>query len=650
MSYKKNVAIIFDTSSSMLWGKDKQPALFAALEDAAIIKANLSYQDTLICFADDLPAASNLEHIHAITNDIIKIAQLSLKRAPLDSLIIQALQELRKRQNQKNIVLIMSDMQYATWKESLADGLMEYAGREFRDVLKNTSFLCLPYYHSYPATNFALIDFSANPPLAMQADQISLSCSISNAGNIAISPGNLEIKANGSIIFTTNLTTALAPAAVTNVVHKTAKLPAGEHVFTAVLKNNDEILADNSRHCVIRVLPPISMLIVDGKHLTDFPENSAEIIKMVFSSSLSMDGKQQVLCNNIAKINYTDLKNYSSFKNNDIVVLANVDFLPAIVAEALLQFVEGGGLLFIAAGNKVEPEFYNNWKSRSGEHVLPALLKDTMFFPPSEWQINLSDAEGLKGKNIEDEKNFWLEKVVVSSLWRLEPRNTPFLFSVSFQNGVPLLMCNKIGNGAVLLSAMSFERREGDLIEKPFFAPLLYEVLHCAFIKLFGNVNFYSRESSRIGLIPLHPIFSEDSYSTETVARVSSAYGKQITGHLITQGRKTYFEVAPLYDSGLYEFPVPAHLENKYGKKIHINVLDEVLESDATPVSKKELQAMEEKLNVCIIDSIDDVLRELRNEVRGIPLWRYLLVLVVVLFIGELMITKFFRTGKKAKE
>ncbi len=638
---RKKLTIIVDTSSSMFFTNGLEMPIEKAFKDLKIIQANLSKREPLLLLAGGVVSeASPLKELHTKVSQLSLTSSNFLNRAPIHLSIIQALRKIREKSVKNNIILIFSDMQYATWQEVLDEGFVEKLTKEYGDVLGNTSFLILPYYHTFPTNNLALINFSIYPPLAMQADEFFLRCDITNTGNGVASLEKLEIKLDARTLYLTNLSGVLSPQMSTTLVWSASRLPAGEHIFSAFLNKTDDIAGDNISHFVVRVMPKLKVLILDGKAFKNVSNSSGEIINRVLSSAAIIGKKQHVVSYDIRKINYTDL-NFTNYSQPDIIVLANIAFLPQNTAETIAKFVEDGGILLVAAGNNIEPDFYNFWKSTDGRFILPAIFKEMIFFPASEWQLNFRDLKVLKKPNIENEKEFWLEGVKLSNLWRLERRIYDCLFDISFKNGIPLFISNKIKDGAVILSAMSFEENEGDLQEKTFFAPLLHEVLRNTFINMGYSANFYVGEPIRT-IIPSAKSYQLNPHPINTYADIKLLNGKKEGSCYVEMKNGKLICANPaLHQPGLYEILMPKNFGYEYGKKIHINVIDAFTESDPTIVPFKELLHLMDKIDFKIVKSVEDVIKAQQNKDNLLALWHFFILMAILFFFCDFFITRF---------
>jgi hypothetical protein len=151
----------------------------------------------------------------------------------------------------------------------------------------------------------------------------------------------------------------------------------------------------------------------------------------------------------------------------DVVVLANAPPPPPHVARRLVELVQNGGGLLVAAGDNVQPRPY---VARIGE-ILPARPRaDAPLDPP----LTLSGAEGAR---IVSGIDTGLDAVRARRRLLLEPPGPDGHVELAFEDGAPALAVGTYGAGRTAILAVTLDDDFSDLPYRPGFLPLVVRLL-----------------------------------------------------------------------------------------------------------------------------------------------------------------------------
>ncbi|MEW6775020.1 MAG: VWA domain-containing protein [Bdellovibrionota bacterium] len=248
-----------------------------------------------------------------------------------------------------------------------------------------------------------------------------------------------------------------------------------------IVLDPDDLPLDDEYFLILRSRPPIEVLLVDGDpRPIDFlsetfflgsalsPERAAG--SRVHSRTLRPAGFQS-----------EDLKKVQA------VVLANVGAadLGAAGWDKLRKFVEKGGGLFLALGDRVDPDEYN----RVADALLPAALRlkldvSSQSFSRQAGALHDSRITSLdlahpalrifgKGQPAD------FSRAAFKAYFLTEPaggRASSIL--ARFGSGAPALLERSVGKGRVLLWTSALDVGWGDLAIKPVFLPLVHQLLY----------------------------------------------------------------------------------------------------------------------------------------------------------------------------
>lgn len=244
----------------------------------------------------------------------------------------------------------------------------------------------------------------------------------------------------------------------------------GYHVLTARIPK-DSMPADDQRSAGVRAVAQVRVLLVNGGPIAR--DRSSELFYL--SNALRpvpRSAWEDYPVKLIEKSN-TDLDS-TRFEDFDVVVLANVPDLPSAIAARLQQFVETGGGLWIGAGNRLNPAFYNNIP------FSPAALSSPAGDPADEdHSFKLSDrAVDHPILNIwSDSSSGSLASPKIFRYLKLTPAPDSKIVA-KFSNDEPAIVERDVAQGRVILWSTTFNTAWNDLGARAnVFVPLCQRTL-----------------------------------------------------------------------------------------------------------------------------------------------------------------------------
>lgn len=247
----------------------------------------------------------------------------------------------------------------------------------------------------------------------------------------------------------------------------------------------DELPGDNRQDIAIEVVQALPVLLVDGDtKLT--PGRGTYFLQAALSPA--GDPTPSVLARQVPITAFTpdDLKNNVDKDRPGsrprVLVLQNVPRLSNEQQQAVVNFLNDGGSVFVTLGERVDANYYNEQLFKGGEGWLPARLEDKV------------------GSEVEEDKAI---HVLLTSFYHpaLEPfRETKDLTSVSFprrwrvapppknsaaaaiallSDDQPWMVERAFGQGRVILSVVPFDNAwRTKLSAHPAFIPLAHELVY----------------------------------------------------------------------------------------------------------------------------------------------------------------------------
>ena len=140
----------------------------------------------------------------------------------------------------------------------------------------------------------------------------------------------------------------------------------GQHTIELILPG-DAMAGDNARSLTVEIAESVRILLVDGE--PGVLKRDSEVFfveQMLFSGNVPIKTTTQP---------DSEWFNQPGVGNYDLVVLANVEKIPASRVDQLRAMVESGMGLMVFPGDQVDPSAYNNLMFAGGDGLLPASLE-----------------------------------------------------------------------------------------------------------------------------------------------------------------------------------------------------------------------------------------------------------------------------------
>lgn len=238
------------------------------------------------------------------------------------------------------------------------------------------------------------------------------------------------------------------------------------------LVDADAMEVDNRRHFTFRMKKQVQVLLVNGSP-SSVPYRD-ELFFTVRALNPGNRSKSSIVPEVVTAEGFGD-KELSEY---DVVLMANVARLSTERGKALETFVDNGGGLFIAAGDQVETDLYNE----ALDELLPKPMrrvkqlaeKDDPDAPVKVTRLGASRRKHPVFQVFDLPGGESLQSVKVYKYMLLEP-SPPEQSNVvlSYKDGAPALIERKRGNGRVFLWTSTLDRAWTDLPVRTAFLPLL---------------------------------------------------------------------------------------------------------------------------------------------------------------------------------
>ena len=294
----------------------------------------------------------------------------------------------------------------------------------------------------------------------------------------------------------------------------------------------------------------------------------------------------------------------SALRQSDVTVLLNVGGLSTSQAAAVTNYVDSGGALLIAPGDRVEPELFN----QQFESIAPAVLQSQESDGDDYLVIADFDRRHPILRPLDSEWSARFE-----GRWRLVPNQEADVL-MQFDNTEPALVERNVGAGKVILFASTMDLEWNNLALQGLFLPFVHETLrHLVEPET-------DQRSYQIG-----DNFSLDPSGEATTISAQDTNGNAIEfsndGYVIQAASPGF--ISANIDGEAVHFAINILPEEANFARTSVeNLYDAIINPDTNPVRSREVQTAQ-------------LIEELERPQR---IWWWILSLVMLLIIAESLI------------
>ena len=170
---------------------------------------------------------------------------------------------------------------------------------------------------------------------------------------------------------------------------------------------------------------------------------------------------------------------HEPFEDYQVIVLCNVEAISSQARQRLLQFVNAGGGLLIFAGNHVRASRYNAMFYRSDTLLFPAALGEPTQQPEDQPRAIADVDTAHEALRLFTSDPGLLQRSLFYRYLDLRDIGaaTPAHSLLTLDNGAPLLVEHRVGQGRVMVFAATADRDWSDLPTRTVYVPLMHGLI-----------------------------------------------------------------------------------------------------------------------------------------------------------------------------
>jgi hypothetical protein len=371
----QSLIIAIDDSRSMSArdaGESGMSRMGRLQQDLTAIVGGLSRRDEVILIrASDVesPAASM-----GIQEALRQIKTLKTEYGPvdLDRLVRAAVEASNDSSHPQRRVIIASDFQsqmvHSGVLESLERMTNSLAAMAIRPVISFLNF----GQNSDQLANVSVDSIDIESPAVVAGRNARFTARIRSSSDTPARDLRLVWSVDGQPLEPRTITIPPRSSITSRLTRNIEQV--GVHEISLLVEHSDALLPDNRRSIAVDVIREVSVLLVDGKPSSEPLEGETDYLAIALSP-FAFGGQDQPDAVRTSVIEPRELIANLGEKTPDVIIMANVANIEEESRQRIAEFVNAGGSLVLFDGDQVNPDTYNAlWESSGGSWTLPARL------------------------------------------------------------------------------------------------------------------------------------------------------------------------------------------------------------------------------------------------------------------------------------
>lgn len=578
----QSAVILLDLSMSMQYGDTFERAKNEALD----ILGDMTSGDEvgLIGFSDRSELVRELDtDIDSVRSAITEIEQAGFGATRYMPNLRLADQLLEGSRYENRAVYLISDFQEAGIQD-INQGWKLSPGVAFTgiDVGEEES------------SNLVLTDVRSPEQLLEDATEQQILARVRTTGTLYLAQGEVSLSIDGQMVDRVQVDLGERSEEVVNF---TAEFDLEGTHEGEVRISGDDFSVDNSYFFTVDVLPKIRVLLVNGEASENWFDDEGHWFGLAVSSTEESPFQLDTI--EPAALSAAVLR------QNDVVALLNVGDLSSSQAVAINNYVQNGGALLVAPGDRVNQELYN----RQFGDISPAILQNLDLLSRDDYLV-IADFD-RRHPILRPLDTDWSARF--QGHWSMLPHEEADVL-MQFDNTEPALVERKVGDGSVMLFASAMDLEWNNLPLQGLFLPFVHQTLR-------HLVQPETKQRSyQVG-----DVFSLEPSGEATSVTATDASGDNINfsndGFVITA--TTPGLITAEVDGEVIRYAVNVlPEESNFARTAVATIYDAIINPDTNPIQSREVQTAQ-------------LIEELERPQR---LWWWILSLVMLLVIVEAVI------------
>lgn len=377
-------------------------------------------------------------------------------------------------------IVVFTDNQARSWQLDALGAWKQLGAARSEAKVPSTIEIVECGFEDADQDNLAVTKIEASRLHARPGESLGFTAQIANAGDVASEPAAVEWLVDGKVIETADIT-ALKPQETSRVSTTLPMEEGGTYAVSCRIDATDQNPLDQEETVVVEVSDQIPILIVHDEE-TDLAEHTADELLTV---ALGYRRGEPLPWHSVYAPEVTPSTELATapLANYRAVVITNLGELDASVRERLQEFVEAGGGLWVALGDRIDRDDFNRDWFDDGDGISPLALEALrtggqpddpahMIHPPKRNHPATAQLANTTQLDIDEAR--------VYEYWQLgqgDVRRRDVSVLLESGDGSPLVTENYLGQGRVLVQAFPMGLEQSNLPQLKSFLVAVHDWL-----------------------------------------------------------------------------------------------------------------------------------------------------------------------------
>ncbi len=567
----------------------------------------------------------------------LKLQQAGYGASDMQASLDEAITTLSGMSNARRELIVISDFQPADWDpvgSNSADSI-----RQQMTALPIQPELTLLQIGTQVSGNVSVDSLEFPRRTLGVGQQLAVRANVRNHGAAEVSNVRVTMKIDGVESAISQI--SLAPNGTTQTLFPCTFETSGSHVMEVEVIADDPLKTDNRFAAAVTIWESIPVLLVDGDPSSQPLQGETDYL----SVALTPYTFGRVRLSDLIETQTVQAKEIKEelLKTTRVVVLANVSKLADAQLALLTAYVQEGGALLVCAGNKVDLNWYREKMYVNGSGLLPLpfgtlsgkieetgessrIVSQHFDHPALEFfndAVNgdLSTAEIRRWYQLSEAESQADDK-------QSDDRQQHLTVIARIDTGDPLLVERRFGEGVVLQLATSCDADWSDLPLRPFYVPLMQQLMTTMASRISPPQNIETGE-------PAVALLSTDE-TTSTSLSMLTPNGTRFAMQSVPQGKLQLARFDGTQRPGVYALTTPST------ETIHFVAETSRDESNLSRLENPALLSLSEKIGATLVESPAKYLEQDRLRRHGREIWKYVLAALLTFMFLELVLQQRF--------
>ncbi len=537
----------------------------------------------------------------------------------------------------KKDIIVISDFQRLSWASQ--DGALQSRLAQWNAGNTLDAPLSLLNVGREVADNLAVMDISLSKAIVGVGQRVNIRATIRHFGTQPHPSLRIYLEINGQRQEVSELSLGAGEAGQVLFAHTFEK--PGSQVIKVIIDGDSVLQMDNELMAGVQVLDRLPVLLLDGDPAP--PNQPLRGETGFLATALEPFAQNKIETADLLAARVVAASQFmpEMIDRQKAIVLANVTSLTMEQLTTLDGYVRGGGGLVIFLGNRVNGDWFNDQLFAGGAGLAPARLTELAGGAqaggkPTTISVQTFTHPALTLFN--DRRNGDLATGEITGWFRLQPpRDAAGVTTLlRFENGDPMLIEKRHGEGTVLLCATACDADWGNLPARPFYVPLMQQLVsHAASnVEPPRNVQVGRPLSARLP----RTLIGRRAVMTDPAGR----------RHAVTigdQGSRGAIAFTATEQLGLYTLDFPGSDE----RPLHFVVRSPREESDLARLSQNEINKLAQAMKAEAIDSIEAYRALDASRRHGSEIWHWFFWAALGMCFVELFVQYRFANGARQR-